>query len=84
MLKVVVDRGELTLHIAREHLIGVAQTLRDDENLRFELCSSVSGVDYLGSVQPPALGRAPDVDDLPPPYPPRGRGAASRTRTCRR
>jgi NADH-quinone oxidoreductase subunit C len=48
--KVVVDRGELTLHIAREHLIGVATALRDDENLRFELCSSVSGVDYLGSV----------------------------------
>jgi NADH-quinone oxidoreductase subunit C len=47
--KVVVDRGELTLHVAREHLIGVATALRDDRNLRFELCSSVSGVDYLGS-----------------------------------
>jgi NADH-quinone oxidoreductase subunit C len=47
--QVVVDRGELTLHIAREHLIGVATVLRDDPNLRFELCSSVSGVDYLGS-----------------------------------
>jgi NADH-quinone oxidoreductase subunit C len=47
--KVVVDRDELTLHIAREHLTGVAKTLRDDPNLRFELCSSVSGVDYLGS-----------------------------------
>jgi NADH-quinone oxidoreductase subunit C len=47
--KVVVDRDELTLHIAREHLIGVATALRDDPNLRFELCSSVSGVDYLGS-----------------------------------
>jgi NADH-quinone oxidoreductase subunit C len=50
ILKVVVDRGELTLHIAREHLLGVAGALRDDPNLRFELCSSVSGVDYLGSV----------------------------------
>ena len=47
--KVVVDRGELTLYVDREHLIGVAQALRDDENLRFELCSSVSGVDYLGT-----------------------------------
>src|SRR5438309_3048932 len=28
--KVVVDRGELTLHIAREHLTGVAGALRDD------------------------------------------------------
>jgi NADH-quinone oxidoreductase subunit C len=47
--QVVVDRDELTLHIKREHLIGVATALRDDPNLRFELCSSVSGVDYLGS-----------------------------------
>jgi NADH-quinone oxidoreductase subunit C len=48
--KVVVDRGELTLHVAREHLIAVMTALRDDPALRFELCSSVSGVDYLGSV----------------------------------
>ncbi|WP_368671991.1 NADH-quinone oxidoreductase subunit C [Jatrophihabitans endophyticus] len=48
--KVVVDRDELTLHIVREHLARVAQVLRDDPNLRFELCSSVSGVDYLGAV----------------------------------
>ncbi|MGI8760735.1 MAG: NADH-quinone oxidoreductase subunit C [Jatrophihabitantaceae bacterium] len=44
--KVVVDRGELTLHVAREHLLGIATALRNDPNLRFELCSSVSGVDY--------------------------------------
>jgi NADH-quinone oxidoreductase subunit C len=49
IVKVVVDRGELTLHIAREHLLAVAGALRDDPNLRFELCSSVSGVDYLGT-----------------------------------
>jgi NADH-quinone oxidoreductase subunit C len=48
--KVVVDRDELTLYIAREHLIGVATALRDNESLRFELCVGVSGVDYLGSV----------------------------------
>ena len=47
VIKVVVDRGELTLHIKREHLLGVAQTLRDNEALRFELLSAVSGVDYL-------------------------------------
>jgi NADH-quinone oxidoreductase subunit C len=47
--KVVVDRGELTLYVAREHLLDLAKTLRDDPNLRFELCSSVSGVDYLGT-----------------------------------
>ena len=47
--KVVVDRDELTLHIVPEKIAEVAQIMRDDESLRFELCSSVSGVDYLGS-----------------------------------
>jgi NADH-quinone oxidoreductase subunit C len=45
--RVVVDRGELTLHVRREHLLTVAQTLRDTPSLRFEFLSSVSGVDYL-------------------------------------
>ncbi|MEV4758178.1 NADH-quinone oxidoreductase subunit C [Micromonospora sp. NPDC049559] len=47
--KVVVDRGELTLHIRPERIAEVCQVLRDDLALRFELCSSVSGVDYLGA-----------------------------------
>jgi NADH-quinone oxidoreductase subunit C len=46
---VVVDRGELTLHIKPEAIATVCQVMRDDEALRFELCSSVSGVDYLGT-----------------------------------
>jgi NADH-quinone oxidoreductase subunit C len=46
---VVIDRGELTLHIAPEQIAKVCQVMRDDEALRFELCSSVSAVDYLGS-----------------------------------
>ncbi|MEN3309460.1 MAG: NADH-quinone oxidoreductase subunit [Micromonosporaceae bacterium] len=46
---VVIDRGELTLHIAPERIAKVCQVMRDDPALRFELCSSVSGVDYLGS-----------------------------------
>jgi NADH-quinone oxidoreductase subunit C len=45
--KVVVDRGELTLHLNREQLVEVARVLRDDPSLRFELLSAVSGVDYL-------------------------------------
>ncbi len=45
--RVVVDRDEITFFVARERLLAVCQTLRDDEQLRFELCSSVSGVDYL-------------------------------------
>ncbi|MEV6812021.1 NADH-quinone oxidoreductase subunit C [Micromonospora sp. NPDC051296] len=47
--KVVVDRGELTLHIRPERIAEVCQVMRDDSALRFELCSSVSGVDYLGA-----------------------------------
>ena len=47
--KVVVDRGELTFHVQREHLVDFCRTLRDDPALRFELLSAVSGVDYLGT-----------------------------------
>lgn len=46
--RVVVDRGELTIVVAREHLPVVAQALRDDAALRFELCLGVSGVHYPG------------------------------------
>lgn len=45
--QVVVDRGELTLYIVPERIAEVCQVMRDDPALRFELCSSVSGVDYL-------------------------------------
>jgi NADH-quinone oxidoreductase subunit C len=46
VLRVVVDRGELTLHIRPEATERVCQALRDGADLRYELCSSVSGVDY--------------------------------------
>lgn len=44
--RVVVFRDELTLEVRREHLPTVAQALRDDPALRFELCLGVSGVHY--------------------------------------
>jgi NADH-quinone oxidoreductase subunit C len=44
--RVVVDRGEMTFHVEREHLVGVMQALRDDPALRFEMCMGVSGVHY--------------------------------------
>lgn len=44
--RVVVHHGQLTLHVRREHLLTVASALRDDEQLRFELCCGVSGVHY--------------------------------------
>lgn len=44
--QITVDHGEITLYLERTHLVRVCRILRDDEGLRFELCSSVSGVDY--------------------------------------
>jgi NADH-quinone oxidoreductase subunit C len=44
--RVVVDRGELTLHVRPDKVAEVCQVLRDDPNHRYELLSSVSGVDY--------------------------------------
>jgi NADH-quinone oxidoreductase subunit C len=46
VLSVVVDRGEITLHVAPERIAEICAVLRDDPALRFELLSSVSGVDY--------------------------------------
>ena len=46
--KVVVDRGELTLFVRREHLLAVARAMRDVPELRFEMCTGVSGVHFPG------------------------------------
>jgi NADH-quinone oxidoreductase subunit C len=44
--RVVVYRDELTLEVSRVQLPAVASALRDDPQLRFELCLGVSGVHY--------------------------------------
>jgi NADH-quinone oxidoreductase subunit C len=44
IVRVVIDRGELTLHIKPEKLVDVAFVLRD--SLKFEMCMGVSGVHY--------------------------------------
>jgi len=44
--QVTVDRGEITLYVHRDRILELCRTLRDSAGLRFELCSSVSGVDY--------------------------------------
>lgn len=43
---VVVDRGELTIHVHPQGMLAVSQALRDDQDLRFELSLGVSGVHY--------------------------------------
>ncbi|MEO6605006.1 MAG: NADH-quinone oxidoreductase subunit C [Aeromicrobium sp.] len=44
--KVVVDRGEITFFIRRHALLETVTHLRNDPALRFEFCSSVSGVHF--------------------------------------
>ena len=46
ILRVVVDRGELTLYVKRDKLREVAQVLRDDPALRFEMLANLCGTDY--------------------------------------
>src|SRR5687768_11703078 len=48
--QVTVDRGEITFYLRPETLLEVARICRDTPSLRFELCSSVSGVDYGAEV----------------------------------
>ncbi|MGH3213512.1 MAG: NADH-quinone oxidoreductase subunit C, partial [Trebonia sp.] len=48
--RVVVDRGELTFHVRREHLPAVADKMLHDPALRFEIFSGVSGVHYPDEV----------------------------------
>lgn len=44
--QITVAAREITYYVAREHLTALLWALRDDEALRFELASSISGVDY--------------------------------------
>ncbi|MHA6785460.1 NADH-quinone oxidoreductase subunit C [Pseudonocardia saturnea] len=44
--QITIDRGEITFYVQRERILDLCRTLRDDEGLRYELCSSISGVDY--------------------------------------
>ena len=44
--QITVDRGEITFYVRREHLAFLCRMLRDEPSLRFEVCASVSGVDY--------------------------------------
>jgi NADH-quinone oxidoreductase subunit C len=46
--KVVVDRGEITFVVRREHLLAFASVLRDEPALRFEMCMGVNGVHFPG------------------------------------
>ena len=41
--RVVVQVDQLTFMVRKEHLKAVAQVLRDDPNLRFEMCMGVAG-----------------------------------------
>ncbi|MGI8536273.1 MAG: NADH-quinone oxidoreductase subunit C [Mycobacteriales bacterium] len=44
--RVVVDRGELTLHVRPDRVAEICRHLRDDADQRYELLLGVSGVDF--------------------------------------
>lgn len=44
--RVVIDRGEITFYVERQDVPAFMRVLRDDADLRFEQCVSVSGVHY--------------------------------------
>ncbi len=44
--KVVVYRGDLTIFIARQHILQVCRWMRDDHDLRFEMCLGTNGAHY--------------------------------------
>ncbi len=46
LLQITVANKEITFYIARDYVTQFLWALRDDESLRFELASSISGVDY--------------------------------------
>jgi NADH-quinone oxidoreductase subunit C len=47
--RVVVDRGELTLHVRPDAVSDLCRHLRDSEDHRYELLLGVSGVDFPDS-----------------------------------
>ena len=49
--RVVVDRGELTLHVDRHRVAELCQHLRDAPDQRYELLLGVSGVDFPGEAE---------------------------------
>ena len=46
LLQTTVANKEITFYVARDYVTALLWALRDDESLRFELASSISGVDY--------------------------------------
>lgn len=44
--KIVIDRGEMTFFVKPENLIAFMTECRDEPALRFEMCTSVSGVHF--------------------------------------
>lgn len=44
--KVTTDHGQLVIFVKRERVLDVARYLRDDQDLRFEMCLGVSAVHY--------------------------------------
>ena len=73
--RVVVDRGELTLHIVPERIAEVARPCATTRRCASSCCSVGVRRRLPRLRRPPAArGLPPDLDDLPPPDPAGGRG----------
>ncbi len=48
LAKLELQRGEITVHVAAEHWLDAARSLRDDAALRFEQLIDLCGMDYSG------------------------------------
>ena len=46
--KPLIDRGQLTIEVAAQDMVGALRTLRDDPALRFSIMIDLIGVDYSG------------------------------------
>ncbi|HKV53979.1 MAG TPA: NADH-quinone oxidoreductase subunit C [Candidatus Binataceae bacterium] len=54
-------RGDDRVHVAREKIVEIAKTLRDDPELAFDLLLDVTAIDYLG--QPDDFEKKPEIWD---------------------
>jgi NADH-quinone oxidoreductase subunit C len=48
IVEIIEFRGELTVLIGKESLMGVCQFLKNDSELKYNFLSDISGVDFLG------------------------------------
>ena len=64
LLKAEITFGDSVIHVTPENLYGVAQFLRDDEDLKFDYLSHITGVDYLDLEREPRFEAVYELHSL--------------------